>query len=56
MGKYTVLSDHSEVAEFGRNVSFVPPLAGGGGNTVIEIVTPYSLVKRVREAPVDYPF
>ena len=30
IGKYRLLTDHSEVAEFGENVSFVPPLAGGG--------------------------
>jgi hypothetical protein len=56
MGKYTVLTDRSGVAEFGKNVSFVPTLAGGGRNTSIEIVTPYSLVRRVREGPVESPF
>jgi len=56
MGKFIVLTDRSGIADFGKNASFVPTLAGGGTNTEIEIVTPYSLVKRVKEAPVENPF
>ena len=55
-GKYTVLTDRNWVATFGKTVAFVPTLAGGGMLTKIEIVTPYSLVKRVQEQPVEFPF
>jgi len=55
-GKYAVLTDRHGIATFGKTVSFAPTLAGGGGLTKIEIVTPYSLVKRVKEGPVEFPF
>lgn len=55
-GQYAVLTDRNGVAAFGKTVAFVPTLAGGGALTKIQIVTPYSLVKRVQEQPVEFPF
>ena len=55
-GKYAVLTDRSGVAAFGKTVAFAPTLAGGGTLTKIEIVTPYSLVRRAQEQPVEFPF
>jgi hypothetical protein len=55
-GKYAVLADRNGVATFGKHFGFVPTLAGGGTLTKIEIVTPYSLVKRVQEQPMESPF
>lgn len=54
-GKFAVLSDSNGVAEVGVNATFTKPLGGGGMLTRIEIVTPYSLVKRVQEQPIS-PF